>query len=100
VRVGGGSPGLDDAALRDLERRQRLGEEGVHVGEAAGTDLLDDASPYCEVETDELQHRSIVLERLPAELVRRHETVVAGLVDVGAQCPRIVLGERVGLIGG
>jgi hypothetical protein len=65
----------------------------------AGADLLDDASPCCEVETDELQHRSIALERLPAELIRRHETALAGLVDVRAQRPRIVLGERVGLIG-
>jgi hypothetical protein len=99
VRIGRGAPRLDDAALSYLERRQRLGEEGVRVGEAAGTELLDDASPNGEVETDELQHRSFTLERLTTELVGRDETGLARFIDVRAQRLRIPLGKRVGLIG-
>jgi hypothetical protein len=99
VRIGYGAPRLDDAALSDLERRQRLREEAVHVGEVAGTGLLDDAAPNDEVETDELQHRSFALERLATELVGRDETGLAGFIDVCAQRLRIPLGKRVGLIG-
>jgi hypothetical protein len=98
VRLGRGSPCLDEAALSHLERRQRLGEEGVHVGEVAGADLLDDLPPNDEMETDELEHRSIVLERLTAELVGGNETSLAGRIDVRAQGLRIPRGERVGLI--
>jgi hypothetical protein len=99
VRVGRGSSCVDEAALSHLERRQRLGEEGVHVGEVPDSDLVDDPPPNDEMQTDELEHRTIVLERLAAELVCGNETGLAGFIDVRAESLRISRGERVGLIG-
>ena len=79
---------LDDAALSYLERRQRLGEEGVHVGEAADAIFLDDARERRG--GDRRAAVSIVtLERLQTELGGRDETSVFAKSIDGKQRLRV-----------